>query len=296
MHSPRKPGELREVKHLSHSSRETLERCAKSWFLKYPANAPKRPAVWSAGGSAVHEATETYDVVSVAEGGDAGWGPREVQSIWDAAFDMQLAEIREKEPNENLWRRTAAEGVEEWRAMGPDLVQSYIDWRQRSPWELWTTPDGEPAIELDISGRLPGCEPEIKAYLDRIFWDPVFKKLWILDLKSGKRAPTTPDQFGVYAALVKVKYDVQVDWGVAFLNRKGGLGKPFDLTAHTPEFVGAVFSETWDEIKSGSFPANGFPNGCFICDVQSACAAQNGPLAHIYDPASPGHPSNDPPY
>lgn len=292
MSSPRKPAELREVKHLSHSSRETLNRCAKSWFLKYRAQAPQRPAVWSVGGSAVHEATEHYDRLAVV--GDA-----DVFSLtyaWDAYFGKQLEEVRAKEPNPNLWRRTPAEGVEEWRAMGPDLVQSYVDWRTRSPWELWTTPDGEPAIELDISGRLPGCEPEIKAYLDRIFWDPVFKKLWILDLKSGKKAPTTPDQFGVYAALVKVKYGVQVDWGVAFLNRKGELGKPFDLTEHTPEFVGAVFSEAWDDVQRGDFPANGFPNGCFICDVQSACAAQNGPLAHIYDPASPGHPSNDPPY
>ncbi|MFJ2650835.1 RecB family exonuclease [Streptomyces sp. NPDC087420] len=293
MSGPRKPGELREVKHLSHSSRETMERCAKSWMLKYKAGAPQRPAVWSAGGSAVHEATEFYDL-HAKRGRDMN--AEQVQLIWNTALEKQLAEIRAKEPNENLWRRTQAEGLEEWRAMGPSLVQSYIDWRQRSPWELWTTPDGEPAIELDISGRLPGCEPEIKAYLDRVFWDPVFKKLWILDLKSGKRAPTTPDQFGVYAALLRVKYDVQVDWGVAFLNRKSELGKPFDLSGHTPEFVGAVFSETWDEIKRGSFPANGFPNACFICDVQSACAKQNGPLAHIYDPASPGHPSNDPPY
>lgn len=80
-----------------------------------------------------------------------------------------------------MWRRTSADGVAEWWKLGPQLVQSYIDWRERSPWEIWTTPEGEPAIELDVSGVLPGCPVEIKAYLDRVFFDPVFKKLWIVD-------------------------------------------------------------------------------------------------------------------
>ncbi|MFF3500461.1 hypothetical protein [Streptomyces sp. NPDC003247] len=145
------------------------------------------------------------------------------------------------------------------------FVQSYIDWRERSPWEIWTTPDGEPAIELDISGRLPGCPVENKAYLDRIFWDPVFKKHHIVDLKSGKRPPKSPDQFGTYRALVKVRYGIDVDSGVPFMNRKGTLGKPYDLADYTPEAVGQIFDEAWNEVqeyaRTGSWPA---PTGdCF---------------------------------
>ncbi|WP_326613198.1 hypothetical protein OG949_33100 [Streptomyces scopuliridis] len=115
-------------------------------------------------------------------------------------------------------------------------------------------------------------------------------------LKSGKSPVKTGAQFETYAALLKVKYGVAVDMGVPFMNRKGTTGKPFDLSGATPEAVGAVYGKAWEQVQGGSFPANGFPSACFICDVQAACAAQNGPLAHIYDPASPGHPSNDPPY
>ena len=283
---------MRQLEHVSFSSRETLQRCARSFFLKYYAKAPQMPALWSVGGSAVHETTEHYDLMKTAGNSDLF----KVKEIWDVYFDAQLAKARDKQANENLWRRAQAEPIDVWRRQGLAFVQSYIDWRERSPWELWTTPDGEPAIELDVSGRLPGCPVEIKAYLDRIFWDPVFKKHHIVDLKSGKRPPKSADQFGTYAALVKVKYGLDVDSGVPFMNRKGGLGKPFDLTEFTPESVGAVFGEAWEQVqehlRTGSWPAN--TGDCYICDVQAACAAINGPLAPQYDPASPGHASNRP--
>jgi putative RecB family exonuclease len=280
------------IQHLSHSSKETFERCAKGWFLKYIARAPQQPAVWSVGGSAVHEATEIYDLWTLSES-DRSF---DLLQVWDLCFEDQLAKATEKEPNQNLWRRSGTDDVESWRAMGLTHVQSYIDWRQRVPWEIWTTPEGEPAIELDISGRLPGCPVEIKAYLDRIFWDPVFKKLWIVDLKTGKRPPSSSTQFGVYAALVKQKFGESIADGAAFMNRAGALGKPMDLTEYTPEAVGEVFAKTWEQIQSGSFPANGLGRSCFICDVSAACAAKNGPLAVTYDPDHPGHISNQPPY
>lgn len=273
-------------KNTSHSARETLERCARSWFLSRIARAPKRPALWSVGGSAVHLVTEVYDLNVMAGGEEL-----DVKAAWDTCFDFQLFEAREKEPNENKWGRSKAEPVEVWRKQGLTFVQSYIDWRERSPWEIWTTPDGEPAIELDVSGMLPGCPVEIRAYLDRVFKDPVFDKLWILDLKSGKRPPKSPAQFETYAALLKAKYDVQVDMGVPFMNRKGTPGKPCDLSKVSPEEIGAAYGKAWEQVqeyaRTGSWPAN--TNECFICDVQESCAAVNGPLAPRYDPASPGY-------
>lgn len=277
----------REIRHLSHSSRDTFERCAKSWFLKYIARAPQQPAVWSVGGSAVHRATELYDLRSMLTSPAGHW---DIADIWERSFEVELTKAREKDPNENAWRRAGGDDIDAWRRMGLGFVQWYIDWRERSPWEIWTTPDGEPAIELDISGRLPGCDVEIKAYLDRVFWDPTFKRYWIVDLKTSKRPPRDAAQFGVYRALLKVKYDVDIADGVAFMNRLGTLARPFDLTEYTPEAVGQVFAKTWAEIQRGEFPATGIENrGCFICDVSAACAAVNGPLARLYDPASPGY-------
>jgi putative RecB family exonuclease len=286
---PPEAGGLNLPRHLSHSARESLERCAKAWFLTRVAKAPKRPALWLAGGSAVHEVTEAWDRLAIHDDLRAF----DLGVMWSHAFEQQLDKAAEKEPNLNVWRRSANEPIAAWNVLGPQFVQSYIQWRERSPWEIWTTPDGQPAIELDVSGMLPGCPVEIKAYLDRVFWDPVFKKHHILDLKSGKRAPKNADQFGTYAALLKVMYGIDVDSGVPFMNRKGGLGKPFDLTSYTPEYVGLVFGEAWEQVESGEFPANGFDSACFVCDVEAACYVRGGPLSAQYDPADPAY---TPPY
>lgn len=266
--------------HISHSSRETLSRCAKAWFLRYRTPAPRRPALWSAGGSAVHEVTEAFD--RLPEG--RYFTDRDIRDRWKDAFNAQLAKLRETDPNEYNWNRAPSEPIEVWNTNGPAFVQAYIDWRKRSPYTVWTTPDNLPAVELDVSGMLPGCPVEVKGYVDRVFHDPVFDKLIILDLKTGKRAPKGPEQFAAYGALLKVKYGVQMDLGVAFLNRKATLGTPYDLKEHTPEAVGAAFGEAWDTIQAGDFPANGFPNMCFPCDMIASCAAKNGPLAQRYDP------------
>lgn len=285
---------LQLLSHTSHSARETFQRCARAYFLTRMTQAPQMPALWLAGGSAVHETTELYDLWTLAEPGPRGHEKGfSVSELWETSFNEQLAKAYEKEENINKWRSSQSEPVEVWRRQGLQFVAAYVSWRERSPWEIWTTPDGEPAVELDVSGFLPGCPVEIKGFIDRIFWDPVFKKHHVLDLKSGKRPPKNADQFGTYRALTKVKYGVDIDSGVPFMNRKGGLGKPFDLAEYTPEVVGDVFGKAWAEIQgyaaAGEFPASGYPKECYpLCDVQAACAAAGGPLAPLYDPASPG--------
>lgn len=285
-------GQLTLPEHISFSSRETLTRCARSWFLKYLAKAPQRPALWLAGGSAVHEVTEAYDRMMVEHPGSTlGWGKTTLRMNWERQFDAQLDKLRAKDPNEWNWNRSQSEPIEVWNQMGPEFVQAYIDWRQRSPYEIWTTPDGVPAIELDVSGYLPGCPVEIKAYLDRVFRDPVFDQLIIVDLKTSKRPPKSADQFGVYAALLEAKYGVRARLGAPFMNRKAALGAPYELAEYTADHVGAMFGEAWKQILSGKFDAN--LSECFICDVSSSCHAKGGPLAAQYDPTSPGY---APPY
>ncbi|HEY1157106.1 MAG TPA: PD-(D/E)XK nuclease family protein, partial [Arthrobacter sp.] len=79
------PPEAVQHTHTSFSAKETLERCARSYFLKYFAKAPKRPALWSVGGSAVHEATEHYDLMSIVGNDDVFDTPL----IWNTYFEAQ---------------------------------------------------------------------------------------------------------------------------------------------------------------------------------------------------------------
>lgn len=275
--------EPKDITHLSHSSKELFLRCAKSWFLKYLTPAPRSASLWTAIGSAVHEITEIYDQLEVAGGHPDGFA---VAKHWENQFGAQLEELRRKEPNQNNWRFSPSEPLEVWSTLGPQLVQSWIDWRQRSPYTVWTTPDGQPAIELDVSGILPGCPVEIKGYIDIVMYDPVFDQLVIIDKKTSKRPPQEVAQFATYAALLEVKYGKRARLGAAFMNRTGTLARPFELAEHTPEAVGAVFDEAWEQIQAGNFTANP-GKACFICDVSSSCFVKNGPLARLYDPAHP---------
>lgn len=276
--------------HISYSSRDTLERCARSYFLKYLAKAPQRPALWLAGGSAVHEATEQYDRDTVtASPATVTWEGDYLREVWRRHFNAQLDRLRQKEPDEWSWRRSQSEPIEIWNQMGPEFVRAYISWRQRSPYGIWTTPDGLPAIELDVSGRLPGCPVEIKAYLDRVFRDPIFDQLIIVDLKTSKRPPKNADQFGTYAALLEAKYGVRAKLGVPFMNRRASLGRPYELGEYTAAFVGGIFGKAWAQIESGQFPVDETGQACFLCDVSAACAFKGGPLAAIYDPADAGY-------
>lgn len=276
----------RAITHISYSGMNTHGECGKKYELSYVMDAPKKGAVWFVGGLAVHRATEEWDRDPAVD----------LPAIWRTVFNEELDKQKAKDPDVLGWRKAgikadnpAGEDVAHWYSvLGPSLVESYIAWRKRSSWEIWTTPDGEPAIELNVGGTLPGMEGvEFKGYIDRIFYDPQFDALRLVDLKTGSRKPETGLQLGVYGAAVQHRYGVAVPTGAAFMNRKGALAEAWTLAKYTPEYVGRHFKQLFDAIQAGYFvPKVG--RHCGLCDVASACYANDGPLAHLYDRDAPG--------
>jgi putative RecB family exonuclease len=269
------------VKHLSYSSLSTGLECMKRFELGRIIRAPQTTAWWFAGGSAVHAAAEKYDRMEFV-GQERAF---QLGFVWERCFEAEIEKLKKVEPDEKKWR-SGKERYNEWNESGPIQVQNYINWRQRSPYRIWTTPDGQPAVELDVGGRLPGCDLEIKAYIDRIFIDPNLGAMPVIDLKSGKTKPSSPLQFGVYAALVEVKYGVRPEWGAALMTRDGALHKPYPLAKYTPEYVGRQMGALERAIKAKAFTAN-VGGHCWNCDVSAACYAADGPLAGKWDPDHP---------
>lgn len=281
----------REVTHLSYSGMSTYQECPKKYELSYMMGAPKKGAVWFVGGKAVHSATEAWDRL-VFEGREPN-----IQNIWKAAFSDAIEESREKDPDQLDWRKAGVkkdnpdgESLSVWYSrLGPQLVQSYISWRRRtmSQFELWTLPDGQPAIEVDVSGSLPGMGGiEFKGFIDRVFYDKATEGLWVVDLKTGTRKPETDLQLGIYGAALTHHFDVHPMFGAAFMNRRGILADPFMLGRYTPEYVGHNFARLYSAIQAGYFnPVTG--RHCGMCDVASSCYANSGPLAHRYDRDDP---------
>lgn len=285
------PGRTRrEVAHLSYSGAfSTYGECPKQYDLSYLMNAPRKGAVWFVGGSAVHRATEEWDLAQVRG------TSIDLPAVWRQVFHEELEKAKAADPDVLGWRKAGVkkdnpqgEDINHWFAqLGPKLVQAYTAWRQRSGWQIWTTPDGEPAIELDLGGALPGMSIPFKGYADRVFYDPVFDALRLVDLKTGSRKPETGLQLGVYGAAITHRYGAVVPTGAAFMNRQGALSDAWPLAKYTPEYIGANFEQTYQAIQSGYFvPKEG--RHCGLCGVSASCFANNGPLAAQYDLSFPG--------
>ncbi len=284
-----------EIRHLSYSTLDAWFQCPKKVELAKIRKAPQLPAWWFAGGSAVHAATEEYDRWTLLD--PVGRPKFSIAESFAAFFEDEVVDIRAKEPDESKWRhagpKTAPETYDKWMKNGPLFVGNYITWRRSTDYVIWANGDKlQPVvgIEVDLSTPLPGCEREIKAYADRIFWSPSLQQHHIVDLKTGTRGPTSPLQFGVYGACLEHKYDVKATTGTAFMNREAKLGKAFDLARYDPRYVGRLFGHLSRAVDAQIFPAH-YTGGCSkMCDVSSSCYAAGGELSDIYDPDDPNRP------
>lgn len=172
-----------------------------------------------------------------------------------------------------------------WLANGPGMVDNYVEWRKRSGWKIWETPDGQPAIELPILANV-GIDLPLKMYIDRIFvsggmWLPR-GELDIVDLKSGARSPVSDLQLGIYRVGILETFGVRIDWGSYFDARKGELSPPVNLKRYTPALICHWFRQQYDALKAKIFIPN-LSSWCRACGHRDYCAAYGGSNAH-FDP------------
>lgn len=288
------PLKLAEIKHVSYSTLDQWFTCPHRVQLAKVQKAPQTPAWWFAGGSAVHSATEEYDRWTLLD--PVGRARFSIKDEFEKAFVREVHEISEKEPDRSKWRaagvKAAPETYDRWMQLGPLLVGNYIKWRKTTEYVIWESEphesDEATGIEIDLSFTPPGCDKEIKAYADRIFVHPTLEQIHIIDLKTGTRGPNSPLQFGTYAAGLTHRYGAVASTGMAFMNREAKPGKAFDLVKYTPEYVGRLFGQLSRAIDAQVFPAH-VGSACRMCDVSSACYANDGELSELYDPDHPGY-------
>lgn len=229
-------------------------------------------------------------------------------------FEGELLEMVEDHPDLSQWSiagkaRKKPEDVAWWRANGPAMVQRYIDWRAKSGWRPWVTPDGDLAVELDISiGVDQPCDcPEreyhkgshyadcavfldpipLKMYVDQVMVVPSLgNQLCIVDLKTGSRTPESDLQLGVYRLGIIKKYGIDVRLGAYWMARKGELSEVFNLTHLRPELLELWFTRFREATDAGIF----LPHPTFLCracPMRDYCAAYGGSKQHM-DPDNGG--------
>lgn len=262
-------GRVLTAAHRSVSQLTSWVRCGEAYRLERVAKAPQTPAAWTLQGTAVHAAVEHWE----KSGGKAPLA--ETLQVFNTAWDTGLTAMRAREPDQNLWMTGTPKtkgGVDATRRRqrGQEQVAAYIGYRQTDPFEVWETPDGQPAVELEFKVVLGGVE--VVGYIDLVLETPDGENLLVRDLKTGSKLPDSALQLGVYAEAVEQKYGIRPRWGDFFMAKNNAPTKPYDLSPYTAERLGRWFARLDRAVNAGVFiPSPG--ESCRTCGVAKYCDA-----------------------
>jgi hypothetical protein len=175
--------------------------------------------------------------------------------------------------------RAKPEGEDEawWLVEGPKMLQRWHNWREQSGWVIWETPDGVPAIELELNVVHRG--QQIKVIIDRVFVTEG-GGLVIIDLKSGSRSQESDLQLGICAVAVEIAYGRKVVGGAYWDAREGTCGQIFPLRQYSPALI-AHYAKQLQLARTCGIYLPHVTNMCRACGVREYCVAYGGKNMHL---------------
>lgn len=260
--------------HASYSSIDSWMQCGEKYRLTKVEGVKEDPAWWSVGGSAVHTATEWWDIGAHQELSN--------HDLFVQAFEEERA--RQAHFTETLpitWRSSRNQDDTWWLKNGPAMVQAWVEWRERTGWmiEDITTPEGDviPGVEVPFYVSFGEGTPPLKGYIDRVFVTPAGERV-IVDLKTGARRPAADMQLGYYKVGLEMHYGIESDLGGYWMARKAD--KPNEvmevvgLGRYTKEFV-SRFVHGFHKARETGLYLPHVTSFCKTCGVASHCWAVN---------------------
>ena len=169
-----------------------------------------------------------------------------------------------------------------WKSKGPEFIHNWYNFRMTNPHlDIWTTPNGTPAIELQVAVQIPG-DVILKGYIDRVMVDTNTGKTIIVDLKTGK-PPKSGLQLAVYRLAMLEQYGEAPEYGSYWMARTGVLDTIYQLDDFSPKMVARWLRDTKKSIDMGIFIPN-TNNWCDYCEVRESCYTQgNMQFAPVFD-------------
>lgn len=262
---------------LSYSQGQTLNRCGEAWRLERRHRKVGRPSWAAIGGTALHNITEATDL---NQHGEATYIPGVPDAIEDAiAHELERSNGRwGREDIRSFGRATKAWPEKEnrawWEHHLPVFLASWEAWKGSTPWRLWMTPDGKPAVEVEIDVELDSQDEPLKGFIDRVFEDPRTGRLIVVDLKSG-RAPKSSQQLGIYRLGLWQKYGMLADFGTYWLARTGMTSEVYDLSEWHDDRLSFEFGVSRALVEQNLL-APSVGDNCSWCSVREWCYAVGG--------------------
>ena len=274
------------IPHISYSQYRTYTSCPRSWYLSKVVGAEEKQTWYLPIGSAVHSMIEEY-----LNADDQGTGyvlTRTAEQVFYPLIEKQML----IEPDLTKWM---AGGPEAAPITHDKALQRVTECFEKAVQELEAIDVWH--VEYDASGRLPGLEVPLKAYVD-IVGEHKKKGPVILDWKTGS---TKPDNFQLetYAALLDHTVNDQVPWDVRGWHGRYVMLAPgsantryVDLSAVDPAEVGAKYQKVYEQMQAKIYKAQAGFN-CRFCFNQENCMVNAGitPRTSYYDrSAEDGYP------
>ena len=183
--------------------------------------------------------------------------------------EIQLEDLRQSSRTSKA--NPNGENASWWFENGRKFVDKWIEWRKNSEWKIWTSPTGEPGIELTFEVEIGGIS--FKGAIDRVFVTPD-GELVILDLKTGQRTPQTDLQLQVYACLMERVYGIRPSWGCYWMARSGVTSIPVNLDEFTLKKLDAMVA-LFQKARENEIYLPNF-DGCKMCSLTEYCYWVNG--------------------
>lgn len=226
----------------------------------------------------------------------------DADAVFQREFDKAIAaDVKRSGFPLETWFRNGrtkpVDAVVTWRERGPELVRRFIQWFEGSGYQVWVTPDGRPAIELDLKPMFG--EIQVHMYVDLVLQNEY--GLCVVDLKSGYLKPGSLQQVAMYACGIELEFGIRPLFGTYYHARGSGprgadpddlvyflTPRPLTAYQYSVEFFSKELAMMDRAVEAEIFLAR-VGEHCERCGVAGACLAVGGDRAAEFDPVAPGY-------
>ena len=253
------------VKHRSVSQHNRYERCPYSYYLQRIKKVWQRPASWLSQGLGVHVAMEEW------EKSNRLLPMEELVEIYRKEFVRSIHEQAEETPNFDYWFGSGPYSgpvdIERRFNLGEKQLATLVEYSLAHPEEkIWTTPEGESAIEIEFNVVLGGVE--VKGFIDQVIETP--KGIVVRDIKTGAK-PGDAFQLATYAEAMHIMHGAEAIGGDYFMGKTGKPTRLIPISENDRKEVHVKFAKLEDNIQSERFDPKPSKNLCRMCSVATSC-------------------------
>lgn len=276
---------MTDIELLSFSQLNGWAGCGERYWLERVVKVPETPAWALIGGSTVHELTENYDKSRL--------GVDTSSPSFEEIFERRTVEAEEKSGLDRSQfrasgRKSAAypekENPKWWHENGPAMFDRWVVFTNNVPWDIWTTPAGDPAIEIPFELMLQSNTLKVRGFVDRVFVDPSTGGLICVDIKTGASKQSSNRQLGTYRVGLSDKYGVDIPYGTFWDARSGGTSEVASLNEWSKARVAWQYAKVRQARELGIYVANPGPM-CSGCSVRDFCPEVDG--SRMYEVQQP---------